>query len=116
MPNIMKIKYADATVRQLAKAKSQHPSKINNFGYGQNYGEILQSLKKIDEKESYKSYDKYGRVTIVGKAKRIQDLRDLKLNDDTTLGEFLTKQAEKTVARLKKLWADFNNNMDANRK
>lgn len=93
----MKLRYADATIKQLAKAKAKSPYLINRFNEGNNYKEILTTLKKEDSAMfgAYKSYDRWGRLTIVGKELRKYQLKLQKLSENATIEEFFQKQAEK---------------------
>lgn len=92
MPNVMKIRYADATIKQLAKARCQRPEAT--ISGGNTYEKMLATLKQKDKAETYRSYDRYGRLTLVGKARRLQDLIDNKLNENTTVQDFLAKMHE----------------------
>lgn len=92
MPNVMKIRYADATIKQLAKARCKRPEAT--ISGGNTYEKMLATLKQKDKVETYRSYDRYGRLTLVGKARRLQDLIDNKLNENTTVQDFLAKMHE----------------------
>lgn len=96
MANVMKIKYADATLKQLAKAKAQEPHG-HFFLEGKTYEEILHNTKQKDRFEHYKSYDQYGRLTPVGKAKRLQDLKDHNLSEISTIQEYFAKLWEEML-------------------
>ena len=88
----MKIKYTDATIGQLTKAKLK--SGFPSLCPTKPLDELVLSIKREDQLEKYRSYDRYGRLTIVGKAKRQQDLASLNLPETTTVQEYLAKWQE----------------------
>lgn len=91
MSNVNKIMYAEATLKQLAKAKAVNPIKYASLE-GKNYKEILNSIGTFDKNEKYKSYNKNGTLTLVGKAKRLTDLKEIKLPKNATISEYLEKK------------------------
>ena len=91
-PSINKIRYADATLTQLTKV--QLKTKTHDFALGKTVKDLVTAAKNQDRLEPYKSYDRYGRPTLVGKAKRLQDLKDRNLPETATLTDFLTKFLE----------------------
>ena len=101
MPSINKIKYTDATLRQLTK--SQFKSDFPHSLLGKTVDEVVLSTKMEDRLQKYKSYDRYGRVTIVGKAKRQQDLMELNLPETATVKEYLAKWQEAFSLHLVKM-------------
>lgn len=117
----MKIQYAKATLRQLVKAKSTNPIKYAPLE-GKTYKEILEKSKQKDKFEPYKSYDQYGRLTLVGKAKRLTDLQEINLPQNATVGEYfntlwkhmaeeirkMTKKIEKNISPTMGPGSDFN--------
>ena len=86
MVNVSKILYVKATRSQFARASSQPPS--FNHVIGKSYEKIMQEIAEHEKGEFYKTYDRYGRLTIVGEAKRKQDLISRGLDFMTTLKEF----------------------------
>jgi len=114
MPNIMKVKYTDATIKQLAKAKAQSPHIINRFFDGKTYDEILLKLKWEEKTlpSPLKNYDQWGRLTQKGKEIRKSFLKNCGLNENATIEEFFTKQWENSIESTKKIIADVHKNFD----
>lgn len=101
MVNVMKIKYTEATMKQLAKAKSQDQKYLVSDGkiFGKTYEEIVDIFKKEEAKKipPYRLYDKWGRPTLLGKLVREYELKLAKLPNTVTVKEFLEKKWEKLV-------------------
>lgn len=114
MVNVMKIKYTEATIKQLAKAKAQEPVKYAGFFEGKTYEEILAAIKKEEASISapYKNYDRWGRLTIVGKVVRKYDLKRFKLPETATVKEFLEKKWTLHIKSLKKMIDKIDKNFD----
>ena len=93
----MKIKFADATIKQIAKAKANFPHLISRIHEGKTYDEILMTLKKEEAARPvpYRNYDRWGRLTAVGKEVRKYQLKLQKLAENTTIEEFFQKEVEK---------------------
>jgi hypothetical protein len=110
MANVMKIKYADATLKQLVKAKATNPIKYAPLE-GRTYEEILQNAKQNDRFEHYKSYDQYGRLTLVGKAKRLTDLQKRNLPQNSTIEEYFNALCKQIVEEIRKMIKKVNKNI-----
>ena len=92
--NYLKIKYKEANLEQITKAKETFIANKKNFPV-----RLLSQQKSEDTFEkNYPSYDKDGNLTLVGKAKRLTDLQNKGLSEDATIGEYFTKS-----------WDDFQN-------
>lgn len=99
MSKTQPILYANATLRQFARAIFQYPHPIHQkISYGKSYAEIVANLAKRDAEEAYHSYNKKGALTLVGKAKRLTDLKTFKLSKNATVQEFLDKSRERMSA------------------
>lgn len=94
MQNALKIQYANATLRQFAKAVTTYPGQRMQLIYGENPKEVIKNILDKDKFESYKSYDKKGGLTLVGKAKKLTDLANLKLSDTATIEQYFNKFVE----------------------
>jgi len=110
MVNVMKIRYADATLKQLTKA--QVKTKTHNFLNGDTVDKVVLSVKIEEKTNPYKSYDRYGRLTLVGKAKRLTDLKGYGLGEDTTLLEFCNRRLQEYAKSLKKILKKVHKNFD----
>jgi len=112
--NIMGIKYTDATIKQLAKAKAQSPHLVNRFFDGKTYDEILLKLKTEEKSRTlpYKNFDQWGRPTIIGKEVRKFFLKKLILDENATIGEFFTKEFENHIKTVKKIVKRVHKNFD----
>ncbi len=108
-PKIYSIKYVDATLNQLSRAKVKM-AKEKRYTKFPGYHSPEQILYK-DKFDDYRTYQNNGHLTIVGKAKRLQDLIDKKLPETATVKEYLTKILENLVKDALKVINDVNKHM-----
>ena len=72
---VMDVRYKEATLRQLANATARyHQSK--GLTMMTDSKQIVKETLQKDKFERYPSYDKKGKLTIVGQAKRLTDLKN----------------------------------------
>jgi len=95
MVNVSKILYVKATRSQFARASSKPPS-LNHL-IGKPYEQVVKEILEREKHEVYKTYDRYGRLTLVGEAKRKQNLIDRGLSLMTTLSEFFAHEHKRSV-------------------
>lgn len=91
---VLDVKYVDATAGQLASATARF-NKSKGFVKDSDSKLLLKQTLTKDKFEHYPSYDKKGNLTIVGKAKRLTDLKRKGLNENATVGEYLVASFEK---------------------
>jgi len=107
---VMDVKYKEATLRQLANATARyHQSK--GLTMMTDSKQIVKETLQKDKFERYPSYDKKGKLTIVGQAKRLTDLKNKGLDENATVGQYLAKSfanlqkaAIKIVRDIEKNW------------
>ena len=109
MPSVSKIKYSEATLRQLAKARAQNTIYRPSLEVT-SYEEIVDYYKK--ENKFQHSYDSYGRLTPLGKEKRLQELKEIKLPQNATIQEFLDTKFKNFMKKFSKTLKDIEKNWD----
>lgn len=114
--NVMNIKYADATLKQLAKAKASDPKYLVSDVklFKKSYDEIVDIFKKEEAQKTppYRLYDKWGRPTLLGKLVREYELKLAKLPKTATVKEFLEKKWLKHAKETRKLIEKVKKNFD----
>ena len=107
---VMDVRYKEATLRQLANATARF-----NQSKGQammlDSKQIIKETLQKDKFERYPSYDKKGKLTVVGQAKRLTDLKNKGLDENATVGQYLAKSFDdlqkiiiKTIKKIKTNW------------
>lgn len=116
MANVMKIKYTEATISQLAKAKSSDVKYLvsDNKFFQKSYDEIIDIFKKEEAEKTppYRLFDKWGRPTILGKLVREYELKLAKLSQTATVKDFLEMQWKNHMKETKKLFNRVKKNIN----
>lgn len=92
--SILKVKYVDATEKQLIRAKKH---------FYKNQANALLEQKTDCFSKSYPPYDSKGNLTLVGRAMRLTDLSKVGLDENATIGEYLSKSWNNFQAKITNL-------------
>lgn len=94
--SLLKVKYIDASAKQLAVANKALFEK-------KGVSAVLPELKSDSFSKKYPPYDSKGNLTLVGKAMRQTDLAKLGLDENATIGEYLSKSWNNFQAKITNL-------------
>lgn len=104
--NVLNIKYASASLQDIAKAEMTDAGKCRRILSANTYEDVIAFYKAKDKFTSYPTYENNGKLTLVGKAERLTDLKKYGLDKNATIGEFFKKFSDKMTESFKKMIGD----------